>query len=515
VQYSHQDAGAALDPWWSIGRTLEEGLKIHGVGNPSERRDRVAAMLQAVGLDATSARRYPHEFSGRPAASAGAGAHSSSEAQGADPRRADLRPRHVGAGDGAEPACCRLRQRFSLTYLFISHDLSVVERLSTGWRSCISAASSNWARQRRCSAIPPIPTPRTLLAGGAATDRAAARRAPRWSAAIHRTRVGSSPVVRFSTVGPIAEPACQQSTPKLQPVAGDHDVACHRAEMAGRRKADCFNRSKAPRLNGRCGGFSARFRDAHRWHDACCLFGIKGRCRMEIGVFIPIGNNGWLISSTSPQYTPSFDLNREVVQRAERYGFDFAMSMIKLRGFGGKSRYWDDNLESFTLMAGLAAVDDAHRPDRDCRRAHPAAAITARMAVTIDSISKGRFGVNLVTGWQKAEYDQMGLWPGEEHFKHRYQMVTEYVTVMKELWEKGQSDFKGDYFTMNDLPAVAASVAADQADLGWHQRRRHEVRGRALHVQFLQRARRGQRPARLRRPPSRGSRRPVMRPAAT
>ena len=35
---------------------------------------------------------------------------------------------------------------------------------------------------------------------------------------------------------------------------------------------------------------------------------------MEIGVFIPIGNNGWLISSTSPQYTPSFDLNREIVQ---------------------------------------------------------------------------------------------------------------------------------------------------------------------------------------------------------
>ena len=75
---------------------------------------------------------------------------------------------------------------------------------------------------------------------------------------------------------------------------------------------------------------------------------------MEIGVFIPIGNNGWLISTTSPQYTPSFDLNREVVLRAERYGFDFALSMIKLRGFGGKSRYWDDNLESFTLMAGLA-----------------------------------------------------------------------------------------------------------------------------------------------------------------
>ena len=45
------------------------------------------------------------------------------------------------------------------------------------------------------------------------------------------------------------------------------------------------------------------------------------------------------------------------------------------------------------------------------------------MAMTIDSISHGRFGVNLVTGWQKAEYDQMGLWPGDEHFKHRYDLL--------------------------------------------------------------------------------------------
>ena len=77
---------------------------------------------------------------------------------------------------------------------------------------------------------------------------------------------------------------------------------------------------------------------------------------MDIGVFIPIGNNGWLISTTSPQYMPTFALNRDIVQKAERYGLDFALSMIKLRGFGGKSEFWDHNLESFTLMAGLAAV---------------------------------------------------------------------------------------------------------------------------------------------------------------
>ena len=46
---------------------------------------------------------------------------------------------------------------------------------------------------------------------------------------------------------------------------------------------------------------------------------------MDIGVFIPIGNNGWLISKTSPQYMPSFDLNRQIVQKAEGYGLDFAL----------------------------------------------------------------------------------------------------------------------------------------------------------------------------------------------
>jgi len=39
--------------------------------------------------------------------------------------------------------------------------------------------------------------------------------------------------------------------------------------------------------------------------------------KMDLGVFIPIGNNGWLISTASPQYLPSFDLNREVVQKAD------------------------------------------------------------------------------------------------------------------------------------------------------------------------------------------------------
>jgi pyrimidine oxygenase len=195
-------------------------------------------------------------------------------------------------------------------------------------------------------------------------------------------------------------------------------------------------------------------------------------CTMDVGVFIPIGNNGWIISATSPQYMPTFDLNRAIVQKAEHYGLDFAMSMIKLHGYGGPTEYWDYNLESFTLMAGLAAVTNRIKLLASVAVLTLPPALVARMAVTIDSIAPGRFGVNIVSGWQKAEYDQMGLWPGDEYFGHRYDYSSEFVTVMKELWERGASNFKGRFFTMNDchlLPHPSQPitiVSAGQSERG-------------------------------------------------
>jgi pyrimidine oxygenase len=171
---------------------------------------------------------------------------------------------------------------------------------------------------------------------------------------------------------------------------------------------------------------------------------------MKVGVFIPIGNNGWLISTTSPQYMPSFDLNRTVVEKAERFGFEFALSMIKLRGFGGPSQYWDHNLESFTLMAGLAAVTSRIQLLASVAVLTLPPAFTARMTSTIDSISHGRIGLNIVSGWQRAEYAQMGIWPGADHYARRYEYCTEYVKIMRELWETGRSDFKGAFFQMDD-----------------------------------------------------------------
>ncbi|MGV8831729.1 MAG: pyrimidine utilization protein A [Devosia sp.] len=171
---------------------------------------------------------------------------------------------------------------------------------------------------------------------------------------------------------------------------------------------------------------------------------------VKIGVFIPIGSRGWIMSTTSPRTYPTFDLNKTICQRAEHYGLDFVLSMVKLRGYDGPSEFWQHNLEPFTMMAGIAAVTQRIKMYASIALLTMPPALTARMVSTIDSIAPGRFGVNIVTGWQPKEYQQMGLWPGEAHFAQRYDYATEYVTVMKQLWESGVSDFQGKFFQMDD-----------------------------------------------------------------
>ena len=95
--------------------------------------------------------------------------------------------------------------------------------------------------------------------------------------------------------------------------------------------------------------------------------------------------------------------------------------MIKLRGFGGKTEFWEYNLESFTLMAGLAAVTEKIKIYATCPTLVIPPAFAARMCNTIDSISHGRFGLNLITGWQRPEYTPDGPVAGRRAFPQSLQ----------------------------------------------------------------------------------------------
>ncbi len=170
---------------------------------------------------------------------------------------------------------------------------------------------------------------------------------------------------------------------------------------------------------------------------------------IDVGIFLPIGNNGYLLSATSPQYMPTWTLQRDLGVAAEALGYDFLFSMSKWRGFGGATRFWDFTLDSVSVMTALAASTRRLRliATMSPPLLHPV--VAAKMAATIDEISGGRFGINIVTGSSLAEYDQMDVLP-RDYDSYRYAYAAEWLTVVKRLWTEASVDFDGQFFHLRD-----------------------------------------------------------------
>ena len=129
MQMIFQDPFASLDPRMRIGAIVAEPLVIHRIGDRASRRKAVVELLETVGLDAAAALRYPHEFSGGQRQRIGIA------------RALALRPKLIIADEPVSALdvsiqsqilnlLVELKQRFGLSYIFISHDLAVVEHVS-------------------------------------------------------------------------------------------------------------------------------------------------------------------------------------------------------------------------------------------------------------------------------------------------------------------------------------------------------------------------------------------------
>ncbi len=186
---------------------------------------------------------------------------------------------------------------------------------------------------------------------------------------------------------------------------------------------------------------------------------------MDMGIFLPNLSNGWLITTAAPPFESDYDNVLKVVQTCEEWGLEFALAPVKLRGFGGPSEFWDHAPEPITMMAGIAAQTSKIRLFASVATLTVPPALTARMVATLDQISKGRFGLNIVSGWQPAEYEQMGVWPGEAYFGDRYAYCGEYVTILRELWETRTFRFPGPLVHHEGLPAQPASEEPHQCGL--------------------------------------------------
>jgi oligopeptide/dipeptide ABC transporter ATP-binding protein len=223
IQYVHQDAAASLDPWWRIDRTLWEPLVVHGATAGAETR--MTEVLTAVGLDASLLRRYPHELSGgqiRRVALA---------------RILLLLPQLVildeptsGLDVSVQAGVLRLlldlKQRLNLTYIFISHDLSVVRIMCDRVAIMYLGKVVEEAPPEQLFGAPSHPYTRVLLAAAPNLSRrqlpdADAVRGDVPNAADVPSGCAFRARCRFATE------RCSRDVPERVLVAPGHAVSCH------------------------------------------------------------------------------------------------------------------------------------------------------------------------------------------------------------------------------------------------------------------------------------------------
>lgn len=229
IQMIFQDPYASLNPRSTVGRAIEEPLIVHGVKDPRVRAARVNWLLERVGLPAEAAQRHPHEFSGGQRQRIGI-----ARALALNPKLI-ICDEPVSALDVSVRAqvlnlLADLREELGLSYLFISHDLSVVEHFCDRVAVMYLGRIVELAPRHRLWSQPLHPYTHTLLDAAPLPDPT--RRRGRRSLVEGEI---PNPIDRpngchFHTRCVHKIPICSSVTPPLISRADGHEVACHRAE---------------------------------------------------------------------------------------------------------------------------------------------------------------------------------------------------------------------------------------------------------------------------------------------
>jgi dimethylsulfone monooxygenase len=176
---------------------------------------------------------------------------------------------------------------------------------------------------------------------------------------------------------------------------------------------------------------------------------LSGPNKMKLGVFGTNLRHG----SAGPSFSDEFiqldnwSENLDLALASERAGFEMFFPIARWRGFGGPSGYWDRSYETFTWGAALAQATERIHILTTCAVATVHPVMAAKMGATLDHISEGRWGLNIVPGWHGPEFEMFGIDLGRR--QQRYRHAQEWFDLLSRLWSSDEPfDFEGEFFTV-------------------------------------------------------------------
>jgi len=172
----------------------------------------------------------------------------------------------------------------------------------------------------------------------------------------------------------------------------------------------------------------------------------------KIGLFGLNLSSGRSATKVPERWSGNWDDNLKAAQLADEAGMDFHLPVARWKGYGGVTNFEGAGFESTAWACGLLAATKritifatVHAP-----LVHPVFA--AKQFVTADQISHGRFGLNLVCGWNADEFDMFGV--HQRDHEDRYKHGAEWLTAIKRMWtEKEPFDFDGEFFQLKNVEA--------------------------------------------------------------
>ncbi len=172
--------------------------------------------------------------------------------------------------------------------------------------------------------------------------------------------------------------------------------------------------------------------------------------KLKLGVFGMNCSNGLIISNAPTSFEMTWAHTLQIVKKADEMGFEIALPLGRWRGFGGTTDFNGTSFETYTYAAGLAQATKniAVFATSHVSTVHPV--VAAKQAATIDHISGGRFGINLVMGWFRPEMEMFGGSMREHDTRYAY--GDEWLQIVQRIWtEKEPFDHDGQFFQLKGV----------------------------------------------------------------